>query len=110
MCFDERYTLSRGRSAVPTIFLRTRQRLRWRVTASRFCAFMTSTHTLLRSVAYRGLAAAGERLAFLAAHHFVLVTDALALVRLRLAGGPDLGGELTDLLLIRPTHHDGRRV
>src|SRR6476469_2460194 len=101
MCFDERYTLSRGRSAVPTSFLRTRQRLRWRVAVSRFCAFMTCTHTLLRSVAYRGSAAAGERLAFLAADHFVLVTDALALVRLGLAGGADLRGELPHLLLVR---------
>src|SRR6476620_1805864 len=40
MCFDERNTLRRGRSAVPTIFLRTRCRFRSRVTVNRFCAFI----------------------------------------------------------------------
>ena len=55
-------------------------------------------------------AAAGEGLAFLAADDFVLVADALALVRLRLADGPHLGGELADLLLVRPLDDDRRRV
>src|SRR4051794_32243114 len=52
-------------------------------------------------------AAAGEGLAFLAADLLVLVTDTLALVRLRLADGPHLGGELADLLLVGPLHDDG---
>src|SRR6516164_4641996 len=108
MCFDERNTLSRGRSAVPTIRLRTRNRFRWRVTASRRCEFISVT--LRRSAAYRLLGAAGKRLAFLAAHRFVLVADALALVRLRLSRGPDLGGELPDLLLVGALDHDRRRV
>src|SRR5947209_8119365 len=55
-------------------------------------------------------AAAGERLALLAADHLVLVPDALALVRLRLAGRPHLGGELPDLLLVGALDHDRRRV
>src|SRR5437660_892665 len=109
MCLDERNTLSRGRSAEPTIFLRTRNRFRCRVTASRFCEFIGVT--LPRSAAKPiRLAAAGERLAFLAADHLVVVPDALALVRLRHAGGPDLGGELPDLLLVRPLDQDRRRV
>ena len=41
---------------------------------------------------------------------FVFVANALALVRLRLAGAADLGGELADLLLVRALDHDRRRV
>src|SRR5438128_547313 len=102
MCLDDRNTLSRGRSAVPTIRLRTRCRFRSRVTVSRFCAFIGVT------VAQRLLGAAGEGLALLAADHFTVVADALALVRFRLAGGPDFGGELANLLLVRPLYHDRR--
>src|SRR5947208_3606532 len=50
--------------------------------------------------------AAGEGLAFLAADDFVLVADALALVRLRLADGADLGRVLPDRLLVRPADDD----
>ena len=46
-------------------------------------------------------AAAGEGLAFLAADLFVLVADALALVRFRLAHVANLRRELADLLLVR---------
>src|SRR6266446_2167367 len=54
-----------------------------------------------------GLAATREGLAFLAPDLFVLVADALALVRFRLAHGPDLGGELSDLLLVGALDQDG---
>src|SRR5438034_1001766 len=109
MCFDERNTLSRGRSAVPTIFLRTRWRLRSRVTDNRFCAFIPATLACAAGPsASRG--AAGEGLAFLAADDFVLVADALALVWFRLAGGPHFGGELAHLLLVGAAHQDGRRI
>src|SRR5262245_58704463 len=64
--------------------------------------------TLRRSVPC--LAAAGEGLAFLAAHLFVFVTDALALVRLRLAHAAHLGGILPHLLLVRALDDDGRRI
>src|SRR5262245_28041532 len=56
------------------------------------------------------LAAAGEGLALLAAHLFVLVADALALVRLRLAHAAHLGRELPHLLLVRPADDDRGRV
>ena len=42
----------------------------------------------------------GHRLALLAADLLALVANALALVGFRLAQGPDLGGELADLLLV----------
>src|SRR5205814_3289392 len=53
------------------------------------------------------LATAGERLAFLAPHLLIFVANALALVRLRLADGPHLGGVLPDLLLVRAADDDG---
>src|SRR5581483_10780953 len=53
------------------------------------------------------LTAASEGLAFLAAHLLVLVTDTFALVRLRLADRPHLGGELAHLLLVRAADDDG---
>src|SRR6476661_881678 len=53
---------------------------------------------------------AGEGLAFLAADLFVLVADALALVRFRRPNVPHLGGELADLLLVRALDDDGRRI
>src|SRR5262245_37050823 len=108
MCFDERNTLSRGRSEVPRTRLRTWCRFRCRVTANRFCACISVT--LRRSVAYRLLGAAGKRFAFLAADHFVLVADALTLVWLRLSRCADFGGELPDLLLVGAFHDDRRRV
>src|SRR3569833_90695 len=45
-------------------------------------------------------------LAFLTCDVFADVTDTLALVRLWLAVGADIGGHLADLLLIRPTDGD----
>src|SRR3954469_18239906 len=101
MCFDDRNTVSRGRSAVPRTFLRTRNRFRWRVTASRFCAFIVvGPSSVLRRSAASLVSArpARERLAFLAADRFRLVPDALALVRLRLPRRPHVGRELADLL------------
>src|SRR5271155_5369114 len=99
MCFEDRNTLSRGRSAVPRTFLRTRNRFRWRVTARRFCAFIVVGPFRFCEASLKSTAA-GERLAFLAADHFRIVADALALVRLRLAGGTHVGRELADLLLV----------
>src|SRR5262249_30611119 len=49
-------------------------------------------------------------LAFLAAYRFVFVADALTLVRFRLAGRPDLGRELADLLLVGALDDDRGRV
>src|SRR5229473_3108757 len=56
------------------------------------------------------LAAAGKRLAFLTAYLFIFVADAFALVWLRLAHPADLGGILTDFLLVGPLDDNGRRV
>src|SRR5437764_13898462 len=53
---------------------------------------------------------AGEGLAFLAADNFVLVADALALVGFRLADRANLGGILSDCLLVRAADNDRVRV
>src|SRR5438128_12688238 len=96
MCLELRNTESRGRSGVPTILLRTWCRRRnWR-TFLAFCWSMT----------HSGLAAAREGLAFLAPDLLILVTDALALVRFRLAHRTHLGGELPDFLLVRALDDD----
>src|SRR5687768_5756249 len=69
------------------------------------------SHRLLSPVSRLPLLAdRGERLPFLAADDFVLVPVALALVRLRLAAGADLGGELADGLLVGPADDDRGRV
>src|SRR5579884_1424196 len=58
----------------------------------------------------RSTGAAGEGLAFLAADLFVLVADALALVRLWWTDVSHLGGKLADLLLVCPFDDNSRRV
>src|SRR5262245_39750772 len=97
MCLLERKTARRGRAAVPRTFLRTR---RWRrsLATCRFCIFV-SLPALLR------------RLAGLAQHALVDVTDALALVGLGLADLADVGGHLANELLVEALHRDagGRR-
>src|SRR3954462_7400110 len=49
-------------------------------------------------------------LAFLAEDVFVGILDALALVRLGLAVGADLRGDLSDLLAVHAGDHDLRRL
>src|SRR5439155_13622061 len=56
------------------------------------------------------LAAAREGLAFLAANLFVLVTNALALVRFRLAGAAYFRRKLADLLLVGAADDNRRRI
>src|ERR1700687_3353170 len=56
------------------------------------------------------LTAAGEGLAFLATHLLIVVTNTLALVRLRLAHAPNLRGKLADLLLVRAADDDRGRI
>src|SRR6188472_2738954 len=96
MCLFDRKTARRGRAALPRTFLRTR---RWRrsLATCRFCIaayFQPSSWRLLR------------RLAGLAQHALVDVADALALVRLGLADLADVGGHLTDELLVVALHRD----
>src|SRR4029079_9841463 len=76
----ERKTTRRGRSAVPLTFPRTRR-----------CRRRRASLTVKLGT-----------LAYLPAHVLALVADALALVRLRLAHLADLGGRLTDHLLVGP--------
>src|SRR5688500_9977244 len=108
MCLSLRNTASRGRSVVPDSEFRTLHLRRWSRTCFFFCLsaivaqpwgrrFPTDTpvdlssENLLRT-------RAGEGLARLDLHDLALVADALALVRLGLAGRPHLGGELPDRL------------
>src|SRR5512147_1700629 len=97
MCLSERKTTSRGRSAVPWIARRTRKCRRLR-----------------RSSAVRGLriglTSLRPRLAGLTAHLLPRVPDALALVRLRGPDRADLGGQLTDELLVAARDLDHRRL
>src|SRR6187402_1356395 len=83
-CLFERNTARRGRSAVPWIFLRTRA-CRTIRPSRRFCA------TLLMAVSslLAGLAGLAQNLLAEVAH-------TLALVRLGLADGTDVGGHLAD--------------
>src|SRR5581483_4475882 len=83
----ERNTSRRGRSALPRTLPRTRRCRRRR--ASRVVTLGTLAH--------------------LSADVLALVADALALVRLRRANLPDLGGRLTDDLLVDAAHDDLRR-
>src|SRR5918992_1170335 len=91
----ERYTESRGRSAVPTTLRLTRLRRFSR--CNRFC-WTTDILYLLAG------------LADLAPDLLVAVADALALVGLRRPYATDLRGHLADPLLVYPAHDDGRRV
>src|SRR5690348_8194953 len=94
MCLLDRNTASRGRSGVPSTFLRTR---RWR---RRRCSCFVA---LMISLLLGGLAG-------LAPHALADVPDALALVRLGLAELADVGGDLADELLVEATHDDARRL
>src|SRR3974390_696405 len=94
MCLFERNTARRGRSAVPATFLRTR---RWR--RSRCSDFVR----LMRIPLLR-------RLAGLATDVLAGVPDALALVGLGLPDLANIGGDLTDELLVVSAHDDARRL
>src|SRR5436190_22323394 len=93
MCLLDRNTASRGRSAVPRTFLRTR---RWRRT--RCSCFVRLMLSLLGG------------LAGLALHALAGVADALALIGLGLAQFADVGGDLADELLVEAAHDDARRL
>src|SRR5437764_1250599 len=111
MCFELRNTLRRGRSVVPVMFRRTWWRRRsWRLCLAFWWSMTLTWVGAAKPPAAKRLSAAGEGLAFLAAYLFAFVADALALVRLRLADGADLGGVLAHLLLVRTADHDRRRV
>src|SRR4051812_30319041 len=88
----ERYTASRGRSAVPTTFERTRRCRRRRACCLVFTA-----------IALRPLPDLADDL-------LAGVPDALALVGLRRAPLADLGRDLADLLLARAADDDLRRL
>src|SRR6476469_1079360 len=90
MCFDERVTTRRGRSAVPATFLRPRTcRRRRDLTRPAVCLLFFSE-----------IAMSLTSLSDLAADVLARVAHALALVRLGLAQLADLGGGLTDELLV----------
>src|SRR5258705_2709697 len=93
MCLLDRNTASRGRTAVPRTFLRTR---RWRRTR---CSRLVR----LMSFLLGGLAG-------LALHALAGVADALALVGLGLAQLADVGRDLADELLVEAAHDDARRL
>src|SRR6516225_9505897 len=104
MCLELRNTVKRGRSGVPTIVLRTCRRRRSRRRCLTFCASI-GTFQLLQSRLLSGslfalLRSTGKRLALLAANLFILVANALALVRFRLANFAHFRGELPDLLFV----------
>src|SRR5688572_33513099 len=83
-CLFERNTARRGRSAVPWIFLRTRACRMSRLERRFWATLLMFSSSLLPGLA--GLA------------HDLLaqVANALALVRLGLANGSDVGSDLTD--------------
>src|SRR5262245_64037291 len=85
MCLDERNTDSRGRP--PPLAASERRTRCWR-RSNRF--------------SLRSMACASLLLAFLALDVLALVADALALIGLGLARGPDHRGHLADLLLVDP--------
>src|SRR5713101_1333131 len=89
MCLLERKTARRGRSAVPRTFLRTR-RCRRSLATWRLCMTTSSL----------------RRLAGLAQHALVGVSDALALVGLGLADLADVGGDLAHELLVEASYGD----
>src|SRR6476661_4426997 len=90
MCFDERVTTRRGRSAVPDTFLRPRTcRRRRDLTRPAVCLLFFSE-----------IAMSLTSLSDLAADVLARVAHALALVRLGLAQLADLGGGLADELLV----------
>src|SRR5919112_6754991 len=105
MCFEERVTTRRGRSAVPATFLRPRTcRRRRDLTRPAVCLLFFSE-----------IAMSLTCLSDLATDVLTRVANALALVRLGLAQLADLGGGLADQLLVdaldaepgRPVHREG---
>src|SRR4249920_115454 len=91
-----RNTASRGRSAVPVSRSRSRSWRFWRA------AVRVATWLMTGDPSTSLLAANLAGLAGLAADDLAGVADALALVRLGLARGADLGGDLADELLVDP--------
>src|SRR5688500_12179432 len=96
MCFDDRWTTRRGRSAVPLTFLRRRK---WRRALATRRLVEMSLPTGLRFVTVDSLMSL-TRLSDLAADLLARVPHALALVRVGLAQLADVGGNLTDQLLV----------
>ena len=85
MCLFDLYTVIRGLSGVPWIFLR-------------MLAFLFSRLRVLSMIFFMASSLLDPRLADLAAHVLVLVLDPLAFVGLHGAERADLGGDLPDLL------------
>src|ERR1700722_15352075 len=108
MWFNERYTLSRGRSAVPCIFCRMRKCTRWRIT---FLCLIGNIYGLpflkaeLPCSPVRCLLRAG--LADLLLQALAHITHALVLVRIRLTQGAHVGGHLAYLLAVDAAHRQG---
>src|SRR5580700_10852447 len=103
MCLSLRNTLSRGRSGVPTTLARTDHFLR----CNRTCLslFLSAINpTLSHANLFRCRASARKRLARLDLHHFTVIPDALALIRLGLAHLADVARKLTNQLLVWPGH------
>src|SRR5688572_1848082 len=92
-----RKTLRRGRSAVPTTFLRMRSLRRSRPAILMAMASSSSPRLLLAALA---------RLTGLLANLLALVANALAAVRLRRAEPADLGGRLADHFLVGALEDD----
>src|SRR5262245_12656037 len=88
MCLDERCTERRGR---PVLLARRALRTR-RLRASNCVTLPCMANLLL--------------LAFLAVDVLALIADALALIGLGRARGANIGGDLTDLLLVDAGHRD----
>src|SRR3954470_19803037 len=82
-------TLIRGRSLVPVIFLRMRQRRRWASLC--FCSVLIGTMNLNDLL---------DGLAFLTDDAFVAVADAFAFVRFRRVEAADFGSHLADSLAV----------
>src|SRR4029077_4421504 len=97
MCLLDRNTVRRGRAAVPMTFLRTR---RWR---RRRCS------DLVRLIAGSSTWLLGG-LAGFALDALAGVADALALVGLGLAELANVGGHLSDELLVEAAHGDAGRL
>src|SRR3990172_7156442 len=106
MCLRLRKTARRGRSVIRSMWRRIRS---WRLCrAALRLATVVIVSNLGRSSSLLAADLAG--LAGLAADPLAGVLDALALVRLGLAGGPDLGGHLADQLLVDAHDRHPRRA
>src|SRR6266542_5048747 len=104
-----RNTARRGRSPVPVRLRRIRS---WRFcrAAPRLATWVMLLVPLRLPDPRLLLAADLAGLAGLAADDLARIADALALVRLGLAGGPDARGDLADELLVDPDHGHPRRI